>query len=77
MRSELDRMWKEAVVALFDALSRHYPGRTEGNHKKKLSQDSRSSGPDLSLRPPKYEPGVLTTQPRFCVTLACISEQYR
>jgi hypothetical protein len=33
-----------------------------------LSHDSRSSGRDLESRPPEYEAGVLTTQPRQSVT---------
>jgi hypothetical protein len=36
---ELERMWKEAVVAYFKVLSRHSPGGTEENTKT-LSQDS-------------------------------------
>jgi hypothetical protein len=32
-----------------------------------LSHDSRSSGRDLKPRPPEYEAGVLTTQPRQSV----------
>jgi hypothetical protein len=29
---ELERMWKEAVVASFKVLSRHLPAETEDNH---------------------------------------------
>jgi hypothetical protein len=44
----------------FKALSQHLPGGNEGNHEK-LSQDSRSPGPDLNPELPKYE-GVLTCE---------------
>jgi hypothetical protein len=32
----MDKMWKEAVMALFKVLQvfQHFPGRTEENHKK-------------------------------------------
>jgi hypothetical protein len=32
MNVELERMWKEAVLALFKALSLHLPGGTEESH---------------------------------------------
>jgi hypothetical protein len=32
MNSELERMWKEAAVALFKVLSQHLLGGTEENH---------------------------------------------
>jgi hypothetical protein len=59
-------MWKEAVVAYLKALSRHFPGQTEGKQEK-LIQDSRSPGHDLKPGAPKYEKGVLTTEPRRSV----------
>jgi hypothetical protein len=34
---ELERMWKEAVMAYFKVLSRHFPGGTEENHEKPRS----------------------------------------
>jgi hypothetical protein len=34
INNELERMWKEAIVAKFKVLSRHLPGGTEENHKK-------------------------------------------
>jgi hypothetical protein len=32
MNDELERMWKEAVVAKFKILSRYFSGGTEENH---------------------------------------------
>jgi hypothetical protein len=32
MNDESERMWKEAVVAYFDVLSRHFHGGTEESH---------------------------------------------
>jgi hypothetical protein len=37
VNNELERMWKETVVAQFKVLSRHLPGGTEGNHEKTQS----------------------------------------
>jgi hypothetical protein len=34
---ELERMWMEAVMALFKVLFLHLPGGTEENHKKPQS----------------------------------------
>jgi hypothetical protein len=34
VNGELERMWKDAVVAYFRALSLHLPGGTEENHEK-------------------------------------------
>jgi hypothetical protein len=59
--NELERMWKEAVVAFLKVLSRHLPGGTEENDEN-LSQNCRSPGRDLSPGPPEYEAGVLTTR---------------
>jgi hypothetical protein len=56
----LERMRKEAVVALFKVLPRHLPGGTE--EKQKITQDRRSPGRDLNPGPPEYETGVLATQ---------------
>jgi hypothetical protein len=41
MNSELERIWKEADVALFMEVYRHLPGRTEEENKK-TCQDSPS-----------------------------------
>jgi hypothetical protein len=38
------------------------------NHEN-LNQDSRPPGRDLNSAPPKYEAGVLTTQPRLSVNV--------
>jgi hypothetical protein len=34
MTDELERAWKEEAVAKFNAISRHFPGGTEENHRK-------------------------------------------
>jgi hypothetical protein len=65
MNDELERMCKEAVMALFKVLSQHLPGRTEKSHEE--TQDSGSSGRDLNTGLPEYEAGVLHTRPRHCV----------
>jgi hypothetical protein len=40
MNNELERMWKEMVVALFEVLSMHLPGRTLRRVTEILSQDN-------------------------------------
>jgi hypothetical protein len=37
VNDELERMWKEAVMAEFKVLSWNLPGRTEENHEKPQS----------------------------------------
>jgi hypothetical protein len=37
MNNELGRMWKEAAVAYYEALSQNSPGGTEENHEKSQS----------------------------------------
>jgi hypothetical protein len=49
----------------FKLLSRHEPRRTEETYEK--PQASRSTGRELNPRPPEYDAGVLTTQPRRSV----------
>jgi hypothetical protein len=34
VNNELEGMWKEAAVATFEALHRHFPGGTSENHEK-------------------------------------------
>jgi hypothetical protein len=34
VNDELERMWKEEVMAYLSVLSRHFPGRTEENYEK-------------------------------------------
>jgi hypothetical protein len=52
VNDELERTWKEAVVAQFKALSRNSHGGNEENH------DSRSPGRNLNPGHPEYEAGV-------------------
>jgi hypothetical protein len=62
VNNELERMWKEAVMASFKVLSKHLPGGPEEKHEH-LSQDSPSLGQELNLGPPKYKGGGISTQP--------------
>jgi hypothetical protein len=57
INNELERIWKEVVIAKFKVLLWHLPVWTEEN----LSQDSQSLDPDLNPGPPKYKAGMLTT----------------
>jgi predicted P-loop ATPase len=54
MNDELERIWKEMVMAYFKVPSWHLSEESEEKHKN-LSQDSRSPGQDLNLRHPIYE----------------------
>lgn len=58
MINEMERMWKEVIMACFKELSQHLPERTEENH---FSWYRWSLGSDLNPGPPKYEGRVLTT----------------
>jgi hypothetical protein len=40
MNNELERMWKEIVIALFEVLSWHLPGRRLRKAMEILSQDN-------------------------------------
>jgi hypothetical protein len=62
VNDELEKMWKEAVVA-FKLLSRYFSEGTDEYHE--TPQDSRSLGRELNPGPPEYEAGVLTTLPRY------------
>jgi hypothetical protein len=63
MNSEFESMLKEAVVAKFKVIFRHWPEGTEEDHEN-LSQDSRS--PDRELNPwsSEYEAVVLNSMLR-------------
>jgi hypothetical protein len=50
MNNELERIWKEAVIACFKVLSMHLPGGTERKHKKPQSEELVSQ--------PRYEEGT-------------------
>jgi hypothetical protein len=47
MNVEVERVWKEAAIAIVKVLSRHLPGDTDENHENS-SQDSRSLGRDMN-----------------------------
>jgi hypothetical protein len=49
MNDELEMVWKEAVVAYFKVLSRHFPGGTDENQEIFI-QDNRSG--------PRFESGT-------------------
>jgi hypothetical protein len=64
--------WKGFGRKLSWCNRRYYPGIClEGLRKttKNLSQDSQSLGQDLNPGPPKYNAGVLTTQPRHSTSV--------
>jgi hypothetical protein len=63
---EMEWIWKEAIMASFEVLSRIC---LEGLRKttKNLSQDSRSPGRDLNPGPPEYKAGVLTTRAQHSI----------
>jgi hypothetical protein len=65
--SELEKMWKEVVMAKFKVLSWHIPGGTEEIHKN-LSQDSQCPSRNLNPVPPENKAGVLSTRPHCSVT---------
>jgi hypothetical protein len=44
MIDELERIWKEAVLALFKVLSRHLSGGTEENHEEPVRKASFRAG---------------------------------
>jgi hypothetical protein len=51
MNDELERIWKEAVMAYFKVLCRNLPRGAEENYEN-LMQYRRSSGLDLNQGPP-------------------------
>jgi hypothetical protein len=61
MISEVERIWKVPVMAQFEVISWHLLGRTEETHEK--HQASWSQSEYVKSGPPKYEAGVLPTQP--------------
>jgi hypothetical protein len=70
MNNALEKIWKEAVVTLFQVLSRHLPGGTEKFHEN-LIQDNNCLARDLNPGPPEYEAGVLTTRLRRSDVMKC------
>jgi hypothetical protein len=62
MNNELERIWKESVVASFKVLSRRLPGGSEENHEK-IYAGWPVCEPRFEPVPPKYEAGMLTTRP--------------
>jgi hypothetical protein len=66
---DLERIWKEVVVAYFDVLPWHLPGGTEVNHKKKTSvriSGLQAENRTWDLTNTKQE--CLTTRPRCPVS---------
>jgi hypothetical protein len=57
VNNSLRRIWKEAVVTLFEVKSQILLERTEENHEK-LSQDSRCAGRDSNRTSPEYKPDM-------------------
>jgi hypothetical protein len=64
----LESMWKEAVVATFEIQAQNLPQGTEEYHDK--SQDSRTPGRYLNLRPPKYV--IHLTTKLGCQYVGCV-----
>jgi hypothetical protein len=56
VNDELERMWKDAIVAELKVL--HFPGGTEENYHY-LNQDSRSLDRDLNPGPSEFETGYV------------------
>jgi hypothetical protein len=56
MNHELERIWKEAVVAKLKVLTRYLHGVTDKAHKN-VGHDSLSPGRNLNPGPPEYESG--------------------
>jgi hypothetical protein len=50
---EVGRMWNEAAMSIFEALSQQFPGRTEGNREK--IRVTPFSGRDSNRVPPEYK----------------------
>jgi hypothetical protein len=61
MNNELEKMWKEAVVAWFEILSENFSWGTEENHGNTHDDmfSDRGFNPDLC----QYEAGMLATLP--------------
>lgn len=57
-KDELQRMWKEVVVAKFKALSKHLPRGTEEYYSN--PQDSQCVSCDSNRVPPKYKDKSIT-----------------
>jgi hypothetical protein len=72
MNNELERVWKETVLAQFSALSQYSKGGTEKNTKN-LSQDCRSPGRDLNKGPPEFEARMLTSRPQRSALIIIIN----
>jgi hypothetical protein len=65
MINELEMMYKEAVVALFEVLVHHLAGGTEKTGQTSVMRAGIRA--DSPLGPPEYETGVLTTLQRRSV----------
>jgi hypothetical protein len=74
VKNELERMWKEAVIAEFKSLSWFF---LNGLRKTMKELKIASLCWDLGLGHPRYEAGVLTSHPQFqCTSLYPVSIRY-
>jgi hypothetical protein len=67
VNDELERMLKEAAVALFSYTILAFACR-DGETTKIFCQYSRSSGREMNLGPPEYKTEMLTTRTRLSVS---------
>jgi hypothetical protein len=65
INNELERIWKEVVVAYFEVLSQHLPGGGWKSHEKDQSGLSVRLGQDSNQERHEYEPSLLR-QPVRC-----------
>jgi hypothetical protein len=66
MNDELERMWKEAVVAYSKLPSWHFLGET-GENEENHNQDSRCPARDSNQAPSEYKSDALPPHPTFPV----------
>jgi hypothetical protein len=62
VNDEVERTWKETIMASFKVLSQHFSGGIEENQDI-FNQRRRSLGQDSNQGSPKYETGILATRP--------------
>jgi hypothetical protein len=68
VNNELERTWKEAVIAYFKILSCHFLEELI-KIMKKFSQDSSCGGQDLNQAPPEYKSEALYLESTFSAKL--------
>jgi hypothetical protein len=66
VNNELERTWKDAVLAYFKIRFQLLPGANEENYEN-FSENSRSSDRESNSGPPEYETGLIITRPQSSV----------